>query len=444
MRLPRVLLVDDDDAVRLYLSQLLDEEGYRVDMATNGIEAILEIEKELPDLVLSDLRMPEMDGLELVVHVKERWPELPVILLSVVDDVPAVVEAVQRGAVNYLAKSISPAVLLAAVKKAIRSRAVGATLPENVPEIIGRTRGMIEVRRLVTLASSSDVNVFVTGESGTGKGLVARAIHRRSGRSAGPLVTHNCATTPDELFESHFFGEGEDSPGDVGHCAGLLEQADGADILLDDLGTLSLRAQARLLRVLDTGEILPVGASRGRHVSVRFFASTTENPRELIDRGRLREDLYYRLGGIEIRLPPLRERPEDIPLLAQEFLGPGGGHLSPPVLEALRKYPWPGNVRELRNALESALALVGTGEGIQLRHLSLDPRAGGNGAARTMKDAERQAIVDALRAHNGNRSQAAQTLGIDRSTLRRKMQQLRIGVKQGPAPGGSASQVNER
>jgi len=436
-----LLIVDDDPAVRELLHLLLRGKGFCVRACENGVQAVLEIESAIPDLLISDLRMPQMDGLELLRHVKGRWPELPVILLTVVEDIDTVVEAVQLGATNYILKPASPEAILAAVRKSLGSVTPRPPAPAKIAEILGSARNMVEVRRLVAIAASSAVNVLITGETGTGKELVARAVHKYSSLSSGPFVAHNCATTPHELFGSEFFGHGRGAfTGAQADHVGLLEQASGGVLLLDELEALSPQDQAKLLRVLEDGEVRPLGSNKVQQVSVRFLAASNRNPHQLIAERALREDLYYRLCGLEIWLPPLRERRADIPLLARHFLGAGRSDISVAAMETLCAYHWPGNVRQLRNVVRSAMALAGAGQ-VDLCHLALDRPANGRAEshpprdpppdcsprAGTLKELENQAIREALQAHAGNLSRAARALGIDRSTLRRKIRELESG-----------------
>jgi len=429
-----ILIVDDDPVALLYAETVLRAEGYAVRTAPSGMEALLSIDLRTPDAVVTDLRMPQMDGLELLDQVTPRWPGLPVILLTVDQDVATVVEAVQLGAVNYLVKPVAPHVLADAVRKALvgrlRSPATG-----SLAEIVGESRAIAEVRQRVELAARTDVHVLVTGETGTGKELVARAIHRCSILAPGPFVAHNCAATPRDLFDSQLFGHrrGAFTGADRDHV-GLVEQADGGVLLLDELETLSPEHQAKLLRVIDDGEIRPVGSAESRHVCVRFIAATNRDPGLMIREGCLRQDLYYRLRGVEIRLPPLRERREDIPLLAAHFLGDRAGALLPQALSALEAFSWPGNVRQLRNVVRRANAAAGGGR-IAVHHLRLAEEEGARAASGgawsaaetgTLRDIERLAIVRTLEACCGNRTLAARRLGIDRSTLRRKIAELGI------------------
>jgi len=432
----RIQVVDDERSAREYLRLLLEQEGHEVVPAGNGVDALVALEGEAVDLVLSDLHMPEMNGLELLQHVKQRWPAIPFIMITAASDVAEVVEAVQRGAVNYLVKPVTPNVVTAAVARALAARPPVEPSRDALSEIVGTSKAIVEVRHRVTMAARSDVPVLVTGETGTGKELVARAIHRCSNVADAAFVPHNCAVSPRDLFESQFFGHRRGAfTGADRDAPGLLREADGGTLFLDELETLDPLFQAKLLRVLDDGEVRPVGSERAHQVSVRFVAATNREPLEMLDSGELREDLYYRLRGFEIRLPPLRERAQDIPLLVAHFIGHEGPEVEPEALEILRGAPWPGNVRELRNTLRGAAALAG-GRPIGRDHLpaavveasSPPPSEGAAGApveaeALTLREAEKRAIVRALDTSGHNRTRAAKLLDIDRSTLRRKMQE---------------------
>jgi DNA-binding NtrC family response regulator len=437
-----VLIVDDERSACAYLRALLEERGFEVRATTDGIEALIALEAGAYDLVISDIRMPKMDGLELLTHLRQRWPELPVIMLTANDDVSDVVQAVHLGAVNYLVKPSAPAVLGAAVDKALAARPAISERARSVPELVGQSKAIVEVRHRVVLAARSDVHVMITGDTGTGKELVSRAIHAYSGLANGAFVAHNCALAPHELFESEFFGhtKGSFTGADRDHV-GLLRQADGGVIFLDELETMPPAHQAKLLRVIDDGEVRPVGAERSHVVSVRFLAATNRDPRTMMAEQTLREDLYYRLRGVEIQLPTLRERHEDIPLLAEHFAGPDHVGFTADAMEALIRAPWPGNVRQLRNIVQGARAASAGGR-IGLSHLSLesmdladDLRAGTAGEAAgdsrlphglTLRELERRAIAQTLEDCDGNRTRAAKVLDIDRSTLRRKIQEYGI------------------
>lgn len=431
-----ILVVDDDSGSAEYLRLALERDGHRVRVAGNGLEALQALEAQATDLLLSDLRMPHLDGSGLLSRVRQRWPGLPVIMVTVEQDLATVVEMVQRGAANYLVKPLHPETLRRAVGRALEASRLEPAPPAVPGDIIGGSPCMVEVRRLVGLAARSEVNVLLWGETGTGKELVARAIHRLSPRGGRAFMAHNCAVVGQELFDSEFFGHvrGAFTGADRDH-AGLLEQADGGVLLLDELEALSPVNQAKLLRVMDDGEVRRLGSSQTRRISVRFIAATNLSPRRMLDEGHLRADLYYRLRGYEIHLPPLRERPEDIPLLGAHFLGEQAHRLTPDVAAALARHPWPGNVRELRSRLDVLRARPGAGP-IRVGDLDLPgtlPALPSSGEAATppreaitLKEMERRALLEALERNQGNRTHAARVLGIDRSTLRRKMDEFGI------------------
>jgi DNA-binding NtrC family response regulator len=441
MTTARILVVEDERSAAEFLRILLSDAEYDVRVAHNGVEALIALEAEAADLVVSDLRMPVMDGLELLSHLVQRWPDLPVVMLTANSDVGDVVEAVQLGAVNYLLKPAPPALVLSTVQRALVARATPVGAVGAASAIVGNSPGVVEVRHRVALAGRSDVPVLITGDTGTGKELVARSIHGASSAANGPFVAHNCALAPSELFESEFFGHrrGSFTGADRDH-EGLLARANGGVLFLDELETLPLHHQAKLLRVLDDGEVTPVGAEKAIQVSVRFVAATNRDPLEMIEAGALRSDLYFRLAGFQIRLPPLASRSDDIPLLARHFAGDGHAGFTPEALDRLRATSWPGNVRQLENAVRSACAAAGSGV-VGVRHLDAGAgedvsglaTAGAPGqvsgldpAGLTLREVEQRAIELALEASGGNRSQAARQLGIDRSTLRRKLKDFGI------------------
>jgi DNA-binding NtrC family response regulator len=440
MRRESLLVVDDDPGSLRYLTLALEQAGYRARTAPDGVLALVAVERERPALVVTDLQMPNMDGLELLTLLKERWPELPVMMVSVREDVGTAVEAVQRGAVNYLVKPVSPTVLLAATEKAIRRSSKPVPADWAAPEIVGASAAIVHVRKLVAQASRSDVNVVIVGETGAGKELVARAIHRLSHLANGPFVAHNCALTPPEMFDAEFFGHKRGAfTGADRDRAGLLREAHGGVLFLDELECLSVVNQAKLLRVLDDGEVRPVGSDQSRPASVRYLSATNRSPAQLLAAKELREDLYYRLRGFQIDLPPLRERREDIALLAEHFLRDLNTNLTPRGLAALERCAWPGNVRQLRNVVRTAAAVAG-GPSIDEHHLDLSTASSVSlsyvrelrpylsaGTGVLLQEAEREAIARALETHGENLSRAAKALGIHRSTLRRKIRELKLG-----------------
>ena len=403
-----ILVAEDERASAEYLKLLLEEMGFEVRLAANGVEALLALEAGAFDLVISDLRMPSMDGFELLTHLGQRWPDLPAIVLTANQDVEDIVEAVRLGAVNYLLKPATPGSVGAAVERALLTRRRAVAADSAVPELVGTSKAMVETRHRVVMAARSDVHVLVTGETGTGKELVSRAIHAHSGLSEGPFVAHNCALSPPDLFESEFFGHRRGAfTGADRDRRGLLREAHEGVLFLDELETLDLGFQAKLLRVIDDGEVRPVGAERAERVHVRFVAATNREAQAMIDEGSLREDLYYRLRGIEIRLPPLSERREDIPILVAHFDPDSEAGVTPEAMDALCRGQFPGNVRQLRNLVRGARAAAGPAP-IGPRHLPLDQIAGAEpsptgmgseGVPRgvTLREIERRAILQAPR-----------------------------------------------
>jgi len=405
VKIPAILVVDPDAAACEGTSRTVRQMGYFVHSVPNGLQAILAIESDVPDLVISEIPMAEMDGLEFLLHVTARWPGLPVVMLTSVGDVGTIVEAVERGAMAFLVKPASAEALHEAVRKGLRIRAASPSTPSSIPEIVGISKGMVEVRRLIALAASSDVNVLIAGETGTGKEHVARAIHSHSRQSGGAFVVYHCAATPHGLFEDRL----------------LLEQANGGVLFLKEVDALTPSDQAKLIRVLDDREVRPVVCDQIRRASFRLLSGTSCDVRQVVAVGRLREDLYHRLSGLVVMLPPLRDRPEDIPILARHFLGPEDGSFAAEALEALCAFSWPGNVSQLRNVVQTAKALAGK-RTVGLPHLALPAPTP---AAGRLKDVERHAILTALASCRGNLSRTALALGIDRSTLKRKLRRFR-------------------
>jgi DNA-binding NtrC family response regulator len=421
-----VLVVDDDPVARASLALVLRRAGHAVRAVSDGLEALLSIEARRPDVVVTDLRMPHVDGLELLRRIEARWAGLPVVVLTVSQDFADVKEAIRLGAIDYLLKPSAPEVVLTVVARwiAARSREASTALEHA---LVGMSPGMMRVREQVALAARSSANVLVVGETGTGKELVARAIHASLPHPTRPFVAHNCAATPGDLFEAQFFGYCRGAfTGADRDTPGLLELASGGLLFLDEIECMPPAHQAKLLRVFDDGEFRPVGSSRARRAEIRVIGALNRDPAEIVAEGTLRRDFYYRLRGMEIRLPPLAARKEDIPLLAERFLAPPA-QLAPQTLAALVGFGWPGNVRELRNALCVAAERAGPGL-ILPEHLDLDePRCAEfsrAAAAGSLRELEARRIREALFECDGNRSRAARMLGIDRSTLQRKLAKL--------------------
>jgi DNA-binding NtrC family response regulator len=451
---PRILVIDDERAILDTVGILLRGEGFETHLLQNGREALDRLDQIRPDIVLTDIRMPAISGLEILEAVRTRDPEVPVILMTAQASLQSAVKAVNEGAFYYLQKPFGNDDLVVlcrracetrrlstentALKKEIRRRDTG---PEERP--IGRNRAFVEVLRLAETVAPTDSTVLITGESGTGKEIVARYIHRLSERGDGPFVSINCGALPENLLESELFGHVKGSfTGAVKDKDGLMVAAGGGTFLLDEVAEMSPALQVKFLRALQEREVVPVGATEPIRIDVRIIAATNRDLEQEIRRGSFRSDLYYRLNVITMHLPPLRERLEDVPLLATHFLsglvhrgngdpksngGPARG-ISEEALAALGRYDWPGNVRELENALERA-AILSTGEEIGIDALParvteptptrvVSERAPINP---TMEVIERAYILWVLESEGGNKARAAEVLGIDPSTLYRKL-----------------------
>ncbi|BDG10549.1 sigma-54-dependent transcriptional regulator [Anaeromyxobacter paludicola] len=441
---PLVLVADDDPGVRYTLRELLETLGAEVAEAADGEEALRRFEARPPALLVTDLRMPGMDGLALLRRVRERSPAARVVVVTAHGSERQAVEAMKAGAFDYFRKPFETEELLAVARRALEAARLAAENERLAAELaLSRTMvfaspAMTRLAGLVARVAPRDVNVLITGESGTGKERVAEAIVRASRRAAAPLVRFNCAALTPELAEAELFGHARGAfTGAVRARPGLFGEADGGTLLLDEVGELAPSSQGKLLRVLQDGEVRPVGEERARRVDVRVLAATHRDLAAEVARGAFRQDLYYRLKVVELRVPPLRERPEDVPLLARHFLARYAARFgvpSPPpsegLLARLAAWTWPGNVRELENAVESLVALSRDGE--------LDPSllpGGPVGAARPplglrerVEAYERGLLVEALRAARGNQSEAARALGLPRVTLHDKLRRLGLAA----------------
>jgi DNA-binding NtrC family response regulator len=445
----RILIAEDDPDLRDLLQDELEDSGYETLVATDGKKAlsILERGHEVIDLLLTDIRMPGLSGDELLTRCRGLRPEVPVIVITAFGSVEQAVELVKSGAFQYLTKPFGTEDWLAIIAEALEktaSQREQARLRREIrvtPEImIGASRQMQDLFKLVNRAARSTSTVLVTGESGTGKELIARSIHQLSQRP-GQFIAVNCAAIPAELMESELFGHtGQAFTGARQPRAGLFESADGGTIFLDEIGEMPLALQPKLLRVLQEGTVRRIGADREREIDLRVIAATNRDLEKEVREGRFREDLFWRLNVIHLHLPPLRERPFDIPLLVEHFLHKMTEKASGPpllvpqeTLAILTAYHWPGNARELENAIERAIALA---EGGTLRPEDLPDRirqqAGtttiltrGKEQRLTLHELEREYILDTLRLTGGNKSRAAEILGVDRRTLHRKLDEYR-------------------
>jgi DNA-binding NtrC family response regulator len=449
---PRVLVVDDDPGVRYTLREILSSEGLEVEEAADGAEALAALAARPAALVVTDLRMPRLDGMELLRRVIAKAPAPRVVVITAHGSERQAVEAMKAGAFDYFRKPFENDELLAVVRRAVEAvRLVDEN--ERLTGELALSRTMVfasdAMRRLATLVlrvAPRDVTVLVTGESGTGKERVAEAIVRASRRAEKPFVRFNCAALSPELAEAELFGHARGAfTGAVRARPGLFGEADGGTILLDEVAELTPNAQAKLLRVLQEGEVRPVGEERARRVDVRVIAATHRELEERVRAGAFRDDLFYRLNVVHLRIPPLRERPEDVPVLARHFLarfadrfGVSPLHVPPALFDRLAAHAWPGNVRELENALEGLVALSPP-DGLDL---SLLPGGGAPAAAagppglkQRVEAYERALVVDALRAARGNRSEAARRLGVSRVTLHDKLRKYGLGSDDEGTPG---------
>ena len=439
----RILVVDDDRAFRISTAELLRQDGYEVAMAAGAAEAGERIKEAAVDLVLLDVRMPAMSGVRVLEALRLRGERVPVLMISGFGTIETAVEALQKGADDFLTKPVDPDVLSRKVAELL-ARRPAAWEEFTSLGMVGRSRAMREVYDGVCRVAPSDTTVLVAGETGTGKELVSRAIHDLSPRASGPFLAVNCAALADGVLESELFGHVRGAfTGAVGDREGLFRAAEGGTILLDEVGDMSLRLQQRLLRVLQEREVTPVGASRPVPVDVRVIAATRRDLRSESEAGRFRDDLFYRLAVFPIRLPPLRERHGDVPLLVEAALDrlrsrsrvPTPEACTPAAMRILRAWKWPGNVREVLSVVESA-AIRSDGDLIGVEHLPAELREGLSSQALNFdedryqapdeKAEERAAIRSALDAAEHRREQAARMLGMSRTTLWRKMREYGI------------------
>ncbi len=448
----RILIVDDDEALRESLSLVLSAEEYEVLAAPDGAAALLLLEKGPVDVVLCDLRMPGVDGLELLPQLARRLPGATLILMSAHGGPDLAIEALQRGAYDYLAKPFSPSEALLAIRKARereRLRRENALLRRDVQRVVGErpivaaSEAMIEVLELIERAAEFKSTVLLTGESGTGKEVLARAIHSQSPRRSDSFVGVNCAAIPENLLESELFGHARGAfTGADRARRGLFVEADAGTLFLDEIAELTPPLQAKLLRALQEEEIRPVGETKPRKVNVRVIAATARDLEREVQAGRFREDLFYRLNVLRVRVPALRERRQDIPLLVDHFLAGFAGSMGKAMrvvtgdaLEKLMAYAWPGNVRELENVIERAVILART-DRITARDLPPNvtapdaPPVPGGAPEFSLRSARRgceiEAIKQALGATRGNRTHAARLLGISHRALLYKLKEYEL------------------
>ncbi len=439
-----ILVVDDERSIQESLTMILEYEKYSVECASSGPEALEKVKGNGYSVVLLDVKMPGMDGLEVLDAIRQINPDLPVVMISGHGTIETAVEATKRGAFDFLQKPLDRDKILVTVRNSIERtllvrdyREIKRTL-EGRDNIIGRSRAIADILALIDRVAPTESRVLITGENGTGKELVARAIHRLSRRAANPFVEVNCAAIPTELIESELFGHEKGSfTGATSQRIGKFEQSDDGTIFLDEIGDMSLPAQAKVLRALEEGKIERVGGNRTIAVDVRVIAATNKNLREEIERGQFREDLYHRLNVIPIHVPPLRERREDIPILVEHFIrdicarnGMPVKEAGPEVFRVLETMEWSGNVRELRNMVER-LVIMSPKTQIDAGLIrpagppqkgELDAAIGANTTFQEFKDqAEKLFIRRQLELHQWNITKTAEALDIQRSHLYTKM-----------------------
>ncbi len=441
----RVLVVDDDTAMCDVLVEDLEQRGFSVRSATSGASALDRLREVSFDVVVTDVMMPGMSGIELCSAVRELDPELPVVVMTAFGSLDAAIEAIRAGAYDFVTKPLEPEALVVAIERAGERRRLRrevtrlqtAAFAETSVGLIGGSAPMRELRDLIARVAPTDATVLIQGESGTGKELVARALHDHGARPDGPFIALNCAALPEQLIDGELFGHARGAFTDARvDREGLLVEASGGTLFLDEVGELPLGLQAKLLRALQERKVRPLGKNREVPFDARIVAATNRDLDSATEEGSFRADLYYRLAVVTLDLPPLRVRGDDVLLLAEHFLQVFASRLGRPqpkvgagLAEALSTYRWPGNVRELENCMHRAVILAVDGE---VRLADLPPRlrdAGGTGIAtpdpdgfNPLEEVERAYILRVLDAVGGNRSTAARILGIERRTIGRKLQ----------------------
>lgn len=448
---PTVLIVDDESAIVDTLRILLKNEGFAAHVAFGGKQGLEQIAALHPNVIISDIRMPSVGGIDLLTAARAQDPDVPVILMTAQASLQSAIQAVNEGAFHYIQKPFRNDELIAIMRRAVEHRQLKVENRQLKREIkrrdkvgkpVGTNRGWLEILKVAETVAQTDSTVLLQGESGTGKGVIARYIHELSTRASSSFVSINCGALPESLLESELFGHVKGSfTGAVKDKSGMFAAAEGGTFFLDEIGETTAATQVKLLRVLQHREVIPVGATEPVPIDVRLIAATNRDLDQEIARGNFRSDLFYRLNVISLEIPPLRRRREDIPVLAEAFLQQLGvarneepKALSEDAAELLQSYNWPGNVRELENAVERAVILA-TGGLItpallpdRIREQRAEPliaeRAATNPSLETI---ERAYIMWVLGSEGGNKSRAAETLGIDPSTLYRKL--TRFGVE---------------
>jgi DNA-binding NtrC family response regulator len=442
----KLLVVDDERDICKALEFLLSREGYSVVTAYSGKDALEKIEKEAFDLVITDLKMEGIDGMQVLEKALGKNPNLLIIIMTAFASVESAVEAMKKGASDYIVKPFINEDVKMTIRRLLEHKKV---MNENLAlrqqlsqqfgskEFVGTSNQIMYVFEVLEKVIPTRSNILILGESGTGKGLVAEIVHCNSQRKDRPFISINCSAIPENLLESELFGYRKGAfTGAASDKKGLIVLADEGTLFLDEIGDMPLSLQSKVLKVLESGEVLPIGGTSQTYVDVRVIAATNKNLEELIAKGLFREDLYYRLNVIEVKIPSLRERREDIDVLAQHFLekcckenNKNITGISDEAMEVLHNYSWPGNIRELRNVLERAVVLA-TSEKIELKELPdkllVMKEVEGDLLKNKIDSYEKKVIVDTLEVHSWNKEEAARMLGVDLATLYRKIKKLGI------------------
>jgi DNA-binding NtrC family response regulator len=447
----KILIIEDEENERTGLAELVRAWGYEAETAADGVEGLEAVDLWNPGIIITDLRMPRMDGMQLLEHIAAQPQQIAVILLTAQGSIDSAVNAMKIGAFDFIEKPVNPTRLRNILQNASRLRGTERELEASrrklrdigvLGALVGPSKRMQEVFRLIEMVAPSTASVLITGESGTGKELVARTIHSLSARKAKPFVAINCAAIPETLIESEIFGHEKGAfTGALERRIGCFELAEGGTLLLDEIGEMPIATQAKLLRVLEDRKLRRLGSKSETSVDVRVLAATNKIPEEAVAHGQLRNDLFYRLNVFNIQLPPLRDHKEDLPALVQGLLddmnekhGRNVASISEQVGSAFQAYAWPGNVRELRNTLERAV-IVCDGTVVESKHLppgfgQVVPRAPVQeanavrlGVGTTVDEAERLLILKTLEATNNNKTRAAEILGISLKTLHNKLKE---------------------
>jgi DNA-binding NtrC family response regulator len=447
----KVLIVEDEENARTGLAELVSSWGYRTETAKDGLDALDKVIAWAPTIVVTDLKMPRMDGLELLERLGDQPQQMAVVVLTAQGSIDSAVDAMKMGAYDYIQKPVDPTRLRAILQNAARQKDTERELEVTrrqlrdagiLGRLVGKSRKMQEIFALVERVAPSTASVLITGESGTGKEMVARTLHDLSPRKAKPYVAINCSAIPETLIESEIFGHEKGAfTGALERRAGCFELAEEGTLLLDEIGEMPIATQAKLLRVLEDRKLRRLGSKTETEVNVRVLAATNKVPEEAVANGQLRNDLYYRLNVFNIHMPPLREHKEDLQDLTEALIidlnekhGRDIGTVEDEVMKAFQAYSWPGNVRELRNTLERAVILA-TGRLVETRHLppgfgatqvktaDYDPNAIHLGVGTTVEEAEKQLILRTLSSTNNNKTRAAEILGISLKTLHNKLKE---------------------